>query len=134
MKLYVLFIWILLACEVNRIKQYSLLLESLIGKIITLLCNCFSVHYSISDLRFSTHCYMTLPTWTAHNVSNAHFSSQNGSPIWTWKSSKYKPFCSTPSKPYVYLYPKNMFWYVKGTQFRSPLHQHSVRNIHQVMK
>ena len=29
---------------------------------------------------------------------------------------------------------KKIFWYVKGTQFRSPLHQHSVENIHQVMK
>ena len=26
------------------------------------------------------------------------------------------------------------FFYVKGTQFRSPLHQYSVKNIHQVMK
>ena len=34
----------------------------------------------------------------------------------------------------VYLYPKNNFLYVKGTQFRSPLHQHSVKNIHQVIK
>ena len=34
----------------------------------------------------------------------------------------------------VNLYPKNIFWYVKGTQFWSPLHQHSVKNIHQVMK
>ena len=33
----------------------------------------------------------------------------------------------------VYLYPKILFD-VKGTQFRSPLHQHSVRNVHQVMK
>ena len=33
-----------------------------------------------------------------------------------------------------YLYPKNIFWYVKGTQFRSPLHHHSVKNMHQVMK
>ena len=29
---------------------------------------------------------------------------------------------------------KNIFWYVKGTHFRSPLHQHSVKNIHQVIK
>ena len=34
----------------------------------------------------------------------------------------------------VYLYPKNMFWYMKGTPFGSQLHQHSVKNIHQVMK
>ena len=34
----------------------------------------------------------------------------------------------------VYLYPENIIWYVKGTQIRSPLHQHSVKNIHQVMK
>ena len=33
-----------------------------------------------------------------------------------------------------YLYPKNIFWYVEGAQFRSPLHQYSVKNIHQVMK
>ena len=33
----------------------------------------------------------------------------------------------------VYLSPKNIFLYVKGTQFRSPLHQHSVKNINQVM-
>ena len=32
-----------------------------------------------------------------------------------------------------YMYPKLIFWYVKGTQLRSPLHQHSVKNI-QVMK
>ena len=34
----------------------------------------------------------------------------------------------------VYLSPNFFFWYVKGTHFRSPLHQHSVKNIHQVMK
>ena len=27
----------------------------------------------------------------------------------------------------MYLYPQNIIWYVKGTQFRSPLHQHSVK-------
>ena len=30
--------------------------------------------------------------------------------------------------------PKNIVWYVKKTQFRSPLHQLSVKNIHQVRK
>ena len=29
---------------------------------------------------------------------------------------------------------KKKIWYVKGTPFRSPLHQHSVKNIRQVMK
>ena len=35
----------------------------------------------------------------------------------------------------VYLYTKNIvFLYVKGTQFRRPLHQHSDKRVHQVMK
>ena len=34
----------------------------------------------------------------------------------------------------VYLSPKNIFWYVKGTHFRSPLHQQSEYKVHQVMK
>ena len=34
----------------------------------------------------------------------------------------------------VYLYPKISFWYVKETQFRSPLHQHLKKKVHQVMK
>ena len=34
----------------------------------------------------------------------------------------------------VYLYPKIFCLYVKGTQFRSPLHQHSKKKVHQVMK
>ena len=29
---------------------------------------------------------------------------------------------------------KDIIWYVKGTQFRSPLHQHSEKKVHQVMK
>ena len=34
----------------------------------------------------------------------------------------------------VYLYPKYICWYVKGMQFRSPLHQHSKKKVYQVMK
>ena len=34
----------------------------------------------------------------------------------------------------VYLYPKTIFRYVKRTQFKSPLHQHSEKRVHQVIK
>ena len=34
----------------------------------------------------------------------------------------------------VYLSPKNIFWYVTGTHFRSPLHQNSKKKVHRVMK
>ena len=47
--------------------------------------------------------------------------------LWSWK-------LAFLVKVKVYLYPENIFLYVKGTQIRSPLHQHSVKNIHQVIK
>ena len=42
----------------------------------------------------------------------------------------YCPMLTNKSVPI----PKTSFWYVKGTQFRSPLHQHSEKKVHQVMK
>ena len=44
-----------------------------------------------------------------------------------WKISDPLPILKITFK--VYLYPENIFWYVKGTQIRSPLHQHSIKNI-----
>ena len=50
-----------------------------------------------------------------------------GGPSWCqWK-------CSI-SGIKVYLYQKSIFWCVKGTQFRSPLHQNSEKKVHLEMK
>ena len=54
--------------------------------------------------------------------------------LYSWQTNKCSYMYVFKMNLKVYLYPENIFWSVKGTQIRSLLHQHSVKNIHQVIK
>ena len=60
----------------------------------------------------------------------------NSSYLYIWQEDNTCEIRRNATDFQVYLYPppQKKKWYVKGTHFRSSMHKHSVKNIHQVMK